>query len=214
MRVIIIGAGVVGTMAAWRVAQAGHDVQVFEQFGLDHDLGSSYGDSRIVRRVYTDALYTHLMADAYPLWSELQSHFPDEELFSLPGGIFFGPQAHPQIAAAEEALNLSGVEYERLDAATFACRFPAVKLRDDEVALYEPSMGYARASRCVRAAATLARRHGARIHEHTPVKEIEASSNSLRVLTEAGEAASADKVLICAGPWTQRCLTSWESLCL
>jgi monomeric sarcosine oxidase len=180
---------------------------VFEQFGLDHDLGSSYGDSRIVRRVYTDALYTSLMADAYPLWSELQSHFPDEELFSLPGGIFFGPQAHPQIAAAEEALNLSAVEYERLDAATCARRFPAVKLREDEVALYEPSMGYARASRCVRAAATLAKRHGAQIHEHTPVKEIEASSNSLRVLTEAGEAASADKVLICAGPWTQRCLT-------
>jgi sarcosine oxidase len=122
-----------------------------------------------VRRVYTDALYIALMADACPLWSELQSHFPDEELFSLPGGIFFRPRTHPQVAAVEEALQLSGVEYERLNAATCARRFPAVKLREDEVVLYEPSMGYARASRCVRAAATLARRHGAQIHEHTPI---------------------------------------------
>jgi monomeric sarcosine oxidase len=207
MRVIIVGAGIVGTMAAWRLAQAGHDVQVFEQFGLDHDRGSSYGDSRIVRRVYTDALYTALMADAYPLWSELQSHFPDQELFSLPGGIFFGPRTHPQIAAAEEALNLSGVEYERLDAATCARRFPAVKLRDDEVALYEPSMGYVRASRCVRAAAMLAKRHGAQIHQHTPIEEVECGANGgLRVLNAKGEWLSADKVLICAGPWTQRYL--------
>jgi monomeric sarcosine oxidase len=213
MRVIIVGAGVVGTMAAWRLAQAGHDVIVCEQFDLDHDRGSSYGDSRIVRRVYTDALYTALMADAYPLWNELQSHFPHEELFSLPGGIFFGPRTHPQIEAAEDALIRSRVEYERLDAASCARRFPAVKLRQDEVALYEPSMGYARASRCVRAAATLAKRHGAQIREHTPVAEIEpgAGGNGLRVLTGTGECLSGerlstDKVLICAGPWTQRCL--------
>jgi monomeric sarcosine oxidase len=206
MRVIIMVHGVVEQCGLASSRRPGTIVQVFEQFGLDHDLGSSYGDSRIVRRVYTDALYTSLMADAYPLWSELQSHFLDEELFSLPGGIFFGPDAHPQIAAAEEALNLSGVEYERLDAATCARRFPAVKLRQDEVALYEPSMGYARASRCVRAAATLAKRHGAQLHERTPIKEVEASGNSLRVLTESGEWVSADKIIICAGPWTQRCL--------
>ena len=34
-----------------------------ERFRLDHDRGSSYGDSRIVRRVYPDPLYTGLMAE-------------------------------------------------------------------------------------------------------------------------------------------------------
>jgi len=54
MRVVIVGAGGVGTMAAWRLARTGNEVIALEQFQLDHDQGSSYGDSRIIRRVYSD----------------------------------------------------------------------------------------------------------------------------------------------------------------
>lgn len=207
MRVIIIGAGVVGTMAAWRLAQAGHDVVVLEQFNLDHDRGSSYGDSRVVRRVYTDRLYTALMADAYTLWHELQSRFPDRELFSTPGGLFFGPQGHPEMLAAERSLAASGVAYESLDAAKCADRFPALKLHGDEYGLYEPSMGYARASQCVRAAARLARQHGAVIHESTPVVAISATpQGGVQVTTANGPAFEADRLVLCAGPWSGRLL--------
>src|SRR5205814_7538711 len=97
MRVLIIGVGGVGAMAAWRLAKAGHEVVALEQFRLDHDRGSSFGDSRIVRRVYPDALYTALMADAYSLWEELQACFPDQTLFVRPGGIFCGPIDDPRI---------------------------------------------------------------------------------------------------------------------
>src|SRR5918993_1400960 len=113
MRVIIIGAGAVGTMAAWRIARAGHEVVVLEQFTMDHDRGSSYGDSRVIRSVYPDALYTALMRDAYVLWHEFQSQFPDQELFSPSGGLFFGPGDHPQMLAAEQSLITAGVTYER-----------------------------------------------------------------------------------------------------
>src|SRR5215468_2744995 len=110
MRVIVVGVGGVGAMAAWRLAEAGQEVVALEQFRLDHDRGSSYGDSRIVRRVYPDPLYTGLMADAYTLWEELQDaikkYVPgsgsglEDRLFAPQGGIFCGPVDHPQIAAA------------------------------------------------------------------------------------------------------------------
>src|SRR5436305_1482297 len=71
MRVVVLGVGGVGAMAAWRLAAAGCDVIALEQYRIDHDRGSSFGDSRIVRRVYPDQVYTRMMAGAYALWSRL-----------------------------------------------------------------------------------------------------------------------------------------------
>jgi sarcosine oxidase len=202
MRVLIIGVGGVGAMAAWRLTQAGHEVIALEQFQLDHDRGSSYGDSRIVRRVYADPLYTALMADAYPLWDELQAQFPSEELFRPVGGIFFGPESHHHVQQAQNALALAGIAFEVLTSDECRRRFPAFALRDDEVAVYEPSMGYARASRCVRAAVQLAQQHGADIRYEMPVVSISHTSNSVQVATASGEQVEADKLLLCAGAWT------------
>src|SRR5262249_30059503 len=134
MRVLIVGVGGVGAMAAWRLAKAGQEVVALEQFRLDHDQGSSYGDSRIVRRVYADSLYTELMGDAYPLWDELQSQFPEEELFTRAGGIFCGPASHPKVQSAAQALAASGVPYEVLDPTESNRRFPAFALKADEAA--------------------------------------------------------------------------------
>jgi sarcosine oxidase len=204
MRVLIIGVGGVGAMAAWRLAQAGHEVVALEQFRLDHDKGSSYGDSRIVRRVYPDTLYTALMADAYPLWEELQALTPGEELFVRAGGIFCGPAEHPFVLAAQRALAVSRVEYEILSPARCSLRFPAFVLRPEEVAVYEPSMGFARASRCVRAAAQQAVRCGAQIRTDTPVAKIRpgVGNRGVRVTTQAGETHEAERLLLAAGAWT------------
>ena len=202
MRVLIIGVGGVGAMAAWRLAIAGQEVVAFEQFGVDHDRGSSYGDSRIVRRVYPDPLYTNLMADAYKLWDELQAQSPDEELFFRAGGVFVGPRAHPLIKQAKGALRAGGVDYEVLDKAECTRRFPAFVLDTDEVAVYEPSMGYARASNSVRAAARLAQQQGATVRENMSITDIKADASGVQLTTAAGETIRGDKLLLTAGAWT------------
>jgi monomeric sarcosine oxidase len=202
MRVIVLGVGGIGAMAAWQLAQAGQEVIALEQFRFDHDRGSSYGDSRIVRRVYADPLYTALMADAYPLWDELQAQFPHQELFRPVGGLFFGPENSPQVRQAQDALSLAGVAHEVLSSAECRRRFPAFALRPEEVAIYEPSMGYARASLCVRAAVQLARQHGADIREETPVVSINWPAQGVQVATAGGERLEADRLIVCAGAWT------------
>jgi monomeric sarcosine oxidase len=195
-------------MAAWRLAESGHQVTVLEQYELDHDRGSSYGDSRIVRRVYPDAFYTSLMASAYPLWAELQSRFPREELFTATGGIFVGPRDHPAIRDAEAALRHSKATYEMLSAAMCHDRFPAFRLQQNEVALFDPSMGYARASRCVRAAAQLAQNCGTNFRFQTTVENITTRSNQIEIGVHEGESVLVDRLIICAGPWAQPLLAS------
>jgi len=202
MKIGIIGLGGVGIMAAWRAAEAGHHVAGFEQFQLDHDRGSSFGDSRVVRRVYTDPLYTDLMAGAYDLWHEFAARFPETELFHETGGIYFGQAGSPGVTSAEAALRAAGVLHEVLPAGECRRRFPAFSFQDDEVAVYEPSMGYARASLCVRAAAKLARQYGAELRENTTVAGLEPTSSGVRLVTGTGESAEFDRVLITAGPWT------------
>ncbi len=49
---IVIGLGVVGSTAAWHLARSGQRVLALEQFELDHQQGSSYGSSRIIRYAY------------------------------------------------------------------------------------------------------------------------------------------------------------------
>ena len=208
MDVVIVGVGGVGAMAAWRLAAAGHRVTALEQFGIDHDRGSSYGDSRIVRRVYPDSLYTGLMAHAYRLWDRLMTESGDPSLFVRSGGIFFGPAESDDLRIAERALRDSGVPFEILTAPECARRFPAFRLDAAEAALYEPSMGYARASRAVRAAVDLARRAGATVRESAKVIAIEEAGNGVRVRLESAETVSADRAVLSPGPWAAPLLQS------
>ena len=71
-------------------------------------------------------------------------------------------------------------------------------------------MGYARASRCVRAAARLAREAGATIVENAQVTKITPiAGGSVRATTASGDQYEADRLILTAGAWTQSLLSSF-----
>jgi glycine/D-amino acid oxidase-like deaminating enzyme len=75
-RVVVIGAGVAGSAAAWRLAERGADVVLVDRFGVGHDRGASHGSSRIFRHAYSNVHYVRLAARA--LLDRLAgSHEPD-----------------------------------------------------------------------------------------------------------------------------------------
>lgn len=207
MKVAVVGLGGTGSAAARFLARAGHEVTAFEQFAIGHAWGSSHGQSRIIRYTYADAVYTQMMGEAYPLWQQLQED-AGEELLARTGGVFFGGEVGPVLAAARAALDASRVPYELLDSAESRRRFPALRLAAGEAALYQPDMGYLRATACVRANVRLARALGADIREHTPVREVAQRENKAIVTTEAGKEHEADRVLVTAGPWMGRLFAS------
>lgn len=205
MKVIIVGVGGTGSAAARSLARAGHTVVAFEQFGIGHALGSSHGESRIIRYTYADEVYTRMMGAAYPLWRALQEA-AGEELLARTGGVFFGDKDGPDLTAARAALDANGVAYEMLNAQETRARFPALRLTDAEAALYQPDMGYLRATACVRANVRLARALGADVREGVAVARVEQRGGGVIVTTEGGEEHSADRALVTAGPWMGRLL--------
>jgi sarcosine oxidase len=210
MNIAVLGLGGVGTAAARFLARDGHTVTGFEQFALDHDRGSSYGASRIIRRVYPDALYARLMDAAYPLWDALEREC-GEELRVRCGGFFFGPEGDPEMAATERALREVGVPYLRWSRDEAVRRLPPFRLRDDEYGVFEPESGLLRASRCVLANAAGARAAGAELREHACVEALEPAGEGIRLRVD-GVWHVFDRVVVTAGPWTGTLLAPWLTL--
>ncbi|HEX8703823.1 MAG TPA: N-methyl-L-tryptophan oxidase [Myxococcaceae bacterium] len=210
-RVAVLGAGGVGSAAARFLAKEGHAVTVLEQFEPDHDRGSSYGTSRIIRKTYTDGFYTGLMGAAYPLWDELERE-AGEPLFARTGGLFFGPTEHSELAAIRKALSDNGVPYEELDPAACARRFPRLRLLAGESGVFEREAGFLRASACVRANLRLAEAHGARLRTGVAVEALEPRPEGVRLVLAGGESLEFDRVIVAAGPWTARLLGRFVTL--
>jgi monomeric sarcosine oxidase len=210
MRILILGMGGVGSMAAWRLSAAGHTVIGIEQFQLDHDLGSSFGESRIVRSAYPDPFYTALMADSFALWDELSAAFPDQDLVRRTGGIVFAPRDDKELRASMMSLRGASIRFAMLGLVEVADRYPAFRLSSSEMALYDPTMGYARASRCVTAAVSLAKANGAEIREGCTAAGIECVGGEIVVTTRYRERIFADGLILSAGPWTAPIIASLD----
>jgi monomeric sarcosine oxidase len=205
MRVAVVGAGGVGSAAARHLARAGHEVLLVDQFEVDHDLGSSYGDSRVTRLTYHEPIYTAMMLEAYRLWEALQCE-ADELLQTRCGILVFGRPTHPEIVATMRSLDASGVPYERLDAADVARRLPQFRLGAGEVGIWQADGGFLRASRCVRANVRLARAHGARLLERTAVTGLARGAAGVTLELSGRPGPTVDRVVVTAGPWASRLL--------
>ena len=198
MRVAVIGVGGVGSAALRFLAEAGHEVVGFERHALGHARGSSHGESRIYRLAHPDALYTSLMREALPLWDALERE-AGEELLVRCGCLYFGPREHPEVHAVRAAIEGAGARCEVLDASECARRFPAIRLRSDEVGVLSDG-GFLRSTRCVLANAELARLRGAWVVENAVIDEVRERGDGVEVVRE-GRADVFDRAVVAAGAW-------------
>ena len=197
---IVIGLGVVGSTAAWLLARAGLSVLVLEQFELDHQNGSSYGSSRIIRYAYDHPAYIPLAHTSYPLWRELEED-SGEQLLHITGGLDFGPAEEASLLTTRETLRNADMPCDWLTPDEVSARFPQFRLDDHMMGLYQPDGGALSASRCVIAAARMALKHGATLQTGARVTAIEAHSDSVTVRTD-DEAFSAARLVVSAGSWS------------
>src|SRR5439155_5152162 len=83
--VIVIGAGGMGSAAAFELARRGRRVLALEQFALGHDQGSSHGLTRIIRQAYYEHPdYVPLVRAAYGKWYELEQRCGRHLLTNVP----------------------------------------------------------------------------------------------------------------------------------
>src|SRR5262249_41050639 len=105
-RVVVVGAGVMGSATARSLGDRGVDTGLLEQFRVGHVRGSSHGAGRIFRFSYQEPDYIRLAMRAHDVWRGLEER-AGEELLIETGGIDSGPGAE-ECAAALEACGVPG----------------------------------------------------------------------------------------------------------
>ena len=204
--VIVLGAGAMGSAAAYYLARSGQRVLLLEQFEIDHQHGSSWGYTRIIRYTYDHPAYIELARATYPLWRAVEEE-SGEHLVIRTGGIDFGRTDDPTLQATIGNARRFALPHELLNAQEAMQRFPQFRFSEDMQVLYQPDSGIVTPSRSVRAHTMLARRHGAEIHEHEAVERVEVEADSVRITT-ARDTYSAARLVVTAGAWARRLLAS------
>jgi monomeric sarcosine oxidase len=196
MRVVVVGAGVMGAATARALARRGHDVTVLEQFAFGHGRGSSHGESRIFRFSYPDPVYVAMAMEALPLWRELEQE-TSGELLRTTGGLDRGKPLDDHVNALKEC----GAECEVLEPEQVEARFPWLG-REGGPVLFQGDGGVIAAAQAVRACLRSAEAHGADLRDETRVTAIEPAGGRVTVRTSDGP-VEAEVAVVTAGAWAK-----------
>lgn len=199
--VIVLGLGGMGSSALYHLAQRGERVLGLEQFEPAHSLGSSHGQSRIIRQAYfEDPAYVPLLLRAYENWAAVERQ-SGKQLLTKTGGLLVGQPSSAVIKGATQSAQEWQLAHELLSAAEIRQRFPAFAPRPEEVGLFEPEAGALNPEESILTHLELAVRAGAEVRFGKPVLEWQAlSGGGVLVKTPEGE-FTAERLVITAGAW-------------
>jgi sarcosine oxidase len=197
---LIIGAGGMGSAAAYHLARDGRSVLLLEQFEIGHARGSSHGESRIIRLSYDQPTYVQLAQATYGLWADLEQE-AGQTLVHRTGGLDLSAPFNPAFEACIASLSALRIQRELLTTDEIHRRFPAFRVADKTIGLYQADAGILPASQCVRVLIERALHYGALVIEHSPVRSIRLEDDGAEVRTERA-VYRCRKLIIAAGPWT------------
>jgi glycine/D-amino acid oxidase-like deaminating enzyme len=201
--VAVVGGGLMGAASAWAATRRGLSVALYEQFPAGHRRGSSHGSARIVRRGYSDALYTRLTGEAFERWDEVESD-ADVTVIRLLGGLDHGPRRTELVT---RLLAEAGVAREVLDAQDAAARWLGMRFAGPVV--HHPQAGTLDADAAVRAFLRLAGAAGADVRHDVRVTAVDAlDADRARLILAGpdlgdpdGTEVEAGCVVVAAGGW-------------
>lgn len=205
---IVLGLGGMGSAALAHLAQRGIRVLGLEQFHPAHALGSSHGGSRLIRKAYhEDPAYVPLLLRAYELWSDLERRTGSALLLKT-GGLMAGYEGCEVVEGAARSAREHHLTHQLLTAADIRRRFPMLRPADDECAVYEPDAGVLFPETCVLAHLHAAVAEGAEARFGTRVESWALDGDGVVVTTASGR-ISADRLVICAGPWSGEIMSAF-----
>jgi monomeric sarcosine oxidase len=195
--VAVIGLGAVGSAAIHALAARGVSVIGFDAYDPPHAMGSSHGDTRLVRVAYAEGeTYVPLARRAVDLWLDF-NQTAGERLFHQAGVLYAGPDQGSMITSVRRSA-------ERWSLALEGGRnIPDARIPEGWTVLFEPDGGYARPEAAIAFFLRGADLAGARLRRSTPVERLERTAGAWRI-EAGGETVEADKVLVSAGGWTGR----------
>ena len=195
MRVAVIGGGVAGAAAAWRLTRRGADVVCFDRFAPPHAQGSSHGDSRIIRTAYFEgSWYVPLLQEVFPMWRELEA-VARAKILTMTGALMIGSESSEVVVGSMTSAREHKLDAELLDSEELGRRYPGHVVREGDVAVLDRQGGVLNPERAV--AAMLGQVPGVRTNQ--------------KVDSIAQVRGDFDAVVVAAGPWTPE-LVDWIPL--
>src|SRR3954470_10755520 len=112
-RNVVLGAGAMGTSAAYHLSRRGEPVLLIEQFATGHARGSSHGAARITRHSYADPHYARLMPEAFRAWRVLEAD-AGQNFYFRTRGVSFCPPEVDYVARVAASLAAIDVPHRRM----------------------------------------------------------------------------------------------------
>ncbi len=192
---VVVGAGAMGSSAAWWLARRGHSVVLLEQFEAGHDRGSSHGGTRIFRFAYPDLAYVRMAQAALPLWRELEAE-SGRTLVETTGAVDHGDPT--SVRAVAEALAAAGAPHELLGVEAAGERWPHMRFEGE--VLFHPDGGRCLAGAAVATLQAGAAAHGADVRFGVGPAAVSTEGDGVVVRTR-DEEWSAPVAVVTAGSW-------------
>jgi len=195
--VVVVGAGAMGSAAAWWLARRGRAVALVEQFEQGHTRGSSHGATRIFRYAYPDPRYVRMAQEARPLWHDLEDD-AGVRLLETTGGLDHGPAG--LVAPIVAALGRCGVEHHVLAPQEAAERWPG--MRFEGTVVHCPGAGRCLADLTVRTLQRRAGELGALVRFSAGPASLQPAGDGVIVRASAtGDEWRAPAAVVTAGAW-------------
>ena len=204
--VAVVGLGGMGSAILAHCAARGASVIGIEQFTAAHDLGSSHGKTRMIRKAYfEDPAYVPLVVRAYELWRELE-RATGEEILRITGVLSIGEENSEIIQGTRRAASEYDLRIESLSQREVKARYPTLELWKDEVGIFEIDAGVLDPERAIRAYLKFAESNRAEMRFGVAMESWQATDQGFEIcLSDRGQ-ISAKKLVLALGPWFQETL--------
>lgn len=199
--VAVVGLGGMGSAALAHCAARGVRAIGIEQFDPVHDLGASSGKTRIIRQAYfEDPAYVPLLLRAYELWRSLEAR-SGYDLLRITGLLMAGGEQSDVIAGSTQAARTYDLPVDYLTAGDMRKRYPALRVSDGEVGVYEREGGAVFPERAIRAHLDLAADSGAQTRFGVAMRSWKSASSHVTLDLTDGTQVHARSLILTMGPW-------------
>ena len=199
MRIVVVGAGVVGLSVARAALKAGHEAVVLEQGPVPNPRGASHDRHRMIRYHYGAAAgYTRMVGEAFSAWDGVwqdigATHYGESGAIAI--SLAPGDYADKTLATFRDL----GIPHEVLDRAGVETLCPHLVLPEGAWGVFAAPGGALFADRIVRDLAGWVESHGGDVRPETKVSEVD-PQNATAILAD-GTRVAADRLVVAAGAW-------------
>jgi len=203
--VVIVGGGVIGTSAAFHLAEAGADVVLLERAQLAS--GSTSRAAGGVRTQFSDVLNIEIAQRSLEAFRDFGRR-PGWEIDFKQVGYLFVLNRRSDVEAFERSAALQrnrGLDTRILTPQEARELCPLLEGDDVLAGAFSPGDGHVTPEAVVQGYAFAARAHGARIHVGCEARTINTSDGQItQVVTDRGSIRTG-AVICAAGPWSRSC---------